>query len=95
MTAMHLQSGLLHGLISDSAYRTPQAVALVQGAQTLSYAALEREVAQFAAGGPGRREIIEHSLFTPSCGCGSLSEKNAERVLELLRGFCRIIGEKG
>ena len=50
MTAMHLQSGLLHGLISDSAYRTPQAVALVQGAQTLSYAALEREVAQFAAG---------------------------------------------
>ena len=53
------------------------------------------QVAQFAAGGPGRREIIEHSLFTPSCGCGSLSEKNAERVLELLRGFCRIIGEKG
>ena len=29
--------------------------------------------------------ILNQSLFTPSCGCGSLPEKTAERVLELTR----------
>lgn len=41
------------------------------------------------------REVTAHSLFTPSCGCGSLSEENTARVFELLRGFCGIIHKVG
>ncbi|MDR3568249.1 MAG: hypothetical protein P4L43_09505 [Syntrophobacteraceae bacterium] len=48
----------------------------------------------FAAGKMSLQELKEHSLFSPSCGCGSLSEARSERVLELLRGFCRIIGKQ-
>jgi hypothetical protein len=29
------------------------------------------------------RTLLDHSLFTPSCGCGSLSEPLAERVLTM------------
>ena len=46
---------------------------------------------EFAAGRMTIRELIAQSLFTPSCGCGSLSEEQAARVLALLRGFCGII----
>ncbi len=28
-------------------------------------------------------EVLEHSIITPSCGCGSLTEELAEKVLEL------------
>ncbi len=36
-------------------------------------------------------EILAHSLFTPACGCGSLTEDCAARVLDLLKGFCGIV----
>ncbi|MGC8490519.1 MAG: hypothetical protein ACP5SH_02165 [Syntrophobacteraceae bacterium] len=55
-----------------------------------------RWTAQVSALAPERTaDIVSHSLFTPSCGCGSLSEEQAVRVLELLRGFCRIIRKQG
>jgi hypothetical protein len=53
------------------------------------------QVEELTASGLSSRDLLEHSLFTPSCGCGSLTEKRAERVLELLRGFCGIIGKRG
>jgi methionine synthase II (cobalamin-independent) len=49
------------------------------------------QVSEFAAGDVTIEEVIAHSLFTPSCGCGSLPEECAELVLNLLKGFCRII----
>jgi hypothetical protein len=30
-----------------------------------------------------RERILAHSLFTPTCGCGTLSEADAERVVEV------------
>jgi methionine synthase II (cobalamin-independent) len=36
-------------------------------------------------------KILAQSLFTPSCGCGSLPEEAAERVLQLNREFGEII----
>ncbi len=53
------------------------------------------QVGELAAGKMSLREVVAHSLFTPSCGCGSLSEDHAARVLELLREFCRIIRKEG
>jgi hypothetical protein len=47
-----------------------------------------------AAGGLSLRQIVSHSLFTPGCGCGSLTEAQAARVIELLEGFCEIIGKE-
>lgn len=41
--------------------------------------------------GTDLKDILAHSLFTPSCGCGSLSEEMAERVLALTRGVGDII----
>ncbi len=48
-----------------------------------------------AAGGLSLSQVLSHSLFTPSCGCGSLTEAQAARVIELLDGFCAIIGKEG
>ncbi len=39
----------------------------------------------------GFEKILANSLFTPGCGCGSLTEECTRRVLDLLKGFCRII----
>jgi hypothetical protein len=47
-----------------------------------------RELVQ---GGMGLEKILAHSLFTPACGCGSLTEDGAARVLDLLKGFCGIM----
>ena len=44
------ESTLLHELISLSAQRTPQALALTHGAASLTYAALSTQVARFASG---------------------------------------------
>ena len=44
------ESTLLHELISLSAQRTPQALALTHGAASLTYAALSKQVTQFASG---------------------------------------------
>ncbi len=38
--------------------------------------------------------IMRHSLFTPSCGCGSLPQEAADRVHELLIGFRQIVCAK-
>ena len=48
-------------------------------------------IRELAAGKMKIEEVIAHSLFTPSCGCGSLPEDYAARVLDLLRSFSRII----
>jgi hypothetical protein len=52
------------------------------------------QVEALSAGRLSYREVIAHSLFTPGCGCGSLTEEQTARVLELLRGFCGIIGKQ-
>ena len=39
------------------------------------------------AGKMQMEELIAHSLFTPSCGCGSLPENDAEKVSICLRVF--------
>jgi hypothetical protein len=49
------------------------------------------QVRELAAGDMGFEKILAHSLFTPSCGCGSLTEDCAVRVLDLLKGFCAIM----
>lgn len=36
-------------------------------------------------------EILAHSIFTPSCGCGSLSEEKTEKVLYLLKESGRVL----
>jgi hypothetical protein len=36
-------------------------------------------------------KILSQSLFTPSCGCGSLGEASAERVLDLTSGLSRLL----
>jgi hypothetical protein len=51
------------------------------------------QVREFASNDMSVAEILSQSLFTPGCGCGSLPEKAADRVLELLLGFSRIIGK--
>jgi len=43
---------------------------------------LER-IGQLVTPSISRSRILSQSLFTPSCGCGSLSEIEAERVLQL------------
>lgn len=49
------------------------------------------QIRELAAGEMEIEEVIAHSFFTPSCGCGSLPEDYAARVLDLLKGFCRTI----
>jgi hypothetical protein len=44
-----------------------------------------------AAFGLSRSELLAQSLITPSCGCGSLSEGWAERVVELCSEVSRLI----
>jgi hypothetical protein len=49
------------------------------------------QVRQLAADAMEIEQIIAGSLFTPACGCGSLTTDLAQRVLDLLGGFCRIV----
>jgi len=46
---------------------------------------------QLCGRGIALKDILSHSLFTPSCGCGSLTEEMAERVLTLTHGIGEII----
>jgi len=39
----------------------------------------------------GLGKLLAHSLFTPGCGCGSLTEDLTARVLDLLKEFCAIV----
>jgi len=52
------------------------------------------QMRELAAGEIAIEQIIAHSLFTPSCGCGSLPEDSTARVLDLLQGFSRIIRQE-
>lgn len=47
-----------------------------------------------SAAGIGFDEILAHSLFTPSCGCGSLTEDDTAKALGLLRDLCGIIRQR-
>ncbi|MCU0589466.1 MAG: hypothetical protein MUF52_15095 [Syntrophobacteraceae bacterium] len=50
-----------------------------------------QEVQPLLTGEGSLGTLLEHSLFTPSCGCGSLSESMAERVLFMTRDLGRIM----
>ncbi len=52
------------------------------------------QMRELAAGEMALEQILAHSLFTPSCGCGCLPENSAARVLDLLQGFNRIIRQQ-
>jgi methionine synthase II (cobalamin-independent) len=49
------------------------------------------EVQPLLSTGLSLSKLLDHSLFTPSCGCGSLSEPMAERVLNLTRELGQIM----
>ncbi|MFO7838052.1 MAG: hypothetical protein R6X08_00970 [Desulfosalsimonadaceae bacterium] len=54
----------------------------------------EKEMSQVEALGFDRSAILEKSLVTPSCGTGSLSFADAERVLKLTRELSDMIREE-
>lgn len=54
----------------------------------------EEQAGSLFAGEIPFKEVLTRSLFTPSCGCGSLPEPSTAKVLELLSGFRRIMVEK-
>lgn len=39
-------------------------------------------------------KVLEHSLFTPSCGCGSLNQTDADRVFEMTLSLSRRLTQK-
>lgn len=51
------------------------------------------QVREFVSGEMSVEDVLRQSIFTPSCGCGSLPEEATNKVLELLTGFSRIIGK--
>jgi hypothetical protein len=55
----------------------------------------KKQALDLAAGEMSMEEILVHSIFTPSCGCGSLPEDDAAKVLQLLEGFCKLVGTSG
>ena len=55
-----------------------------ESSQSLANLWLER-IEQLVTPTVSRSKILSQSLFTPSCGCGSLSESVAERVVQLTR----------
>ena len=55
---------------------------------------LEEAAAPFARNGLPFRDIITHSLLTPSCSLANLSEEGAERTLELLTDLSAEIKKK-
>lgn len=52
------------------------------------------QIQQLAGSGVPLETILSQSLFTPSCGCGSLTEQTAEKVLALTRGLGEIMRAK-
>jgi hypothetical protein len=63
--------------------QTPESLAQMWAGQVRQLASEEMPV----------EKILSQSLFTPSCGCGSLTESAAEKVLALLEGFCRVVAK--
>ncbi|MFH1767724.1 MAG: hypothetical protein ABH858_01000 [Candidatus Omnitrophota bacterium] len=44
--------------------------------------------------GVDKTNLLKRAVFTPSCGTGSLSERSAERAIELLKGVSLLYREK-
>ncbi len=57
-------------------------------------AKLAAQVNELASEDMPAEKIISQSIITPSCGCGSMSESAAERVLELVSATSRIVAGK-
>ncbi|MEN6438386.1 MAG: hypothetical protein ABFD97_07370 [Syntrophobacter sp.] len=74
----NLAWGIVPTLDQDAlAVETVESLALTWSAQ----------VAELASGDMPAGKIVSQSLLTPSCGCGSLPEASAEKVLDLLSGL--------
>jgi hypothetical protein len=50
-----------------------------------------KELEQLVSPEVSLQKILSQSLFTPSCGCGSLPELMAERVVQLTRELSTIM----
>ncbi len=61
-----------------------------ESSQSLANLWLER-IEQLVTATVSRSKILSQSLFTPSCGCGSLSEVTAERVVQLTKELGHIM----
>ena len=57
-------------------------------------AKLEHYIGQLCEKNIDRRKIINSSLITPSCGCGTLSADGAESVIEMCVKFSQLAKEK-
>lgn len=57
-------------------------------------AKLTAQVSELASDDMPAEKILSQSIITPSCGCGSMSESLAERVLELVNATSRIVANK-
>ncbi|GKT07906.1 hypothetical protein [Desulforhabdus sp. TSK] len=67
----------------------PEAI-LQETAESLSERWL-REIQPLVAPGLPLQKILSQSLFTPSCGCGSLPEPLAEKVIQLTGSLSKIM----
>jgi hypothetical protein len=65
-------------------------VILRESSQGLANRWLER-IEELVTPSVSRSKILSQSLFTPSCGCGCLSETAAERVVQLTRQLGQIM----
>ncbi|HQN18807.1 MAG TPA: hypothetical protein PKV86_06705 [Syntrophobacteraceae bacterium] len=61
-----------------------------ENAENLANLWLDR-IQQLVSPSVSRSAILAQSLFTPSCGCGSLPEKTAERVVQLTQELGQIM----
>lgn len=52
------------------------------------------QIEELSGEGVSLETILRQSLFTPSCGCATMSESDAERVVELTRELSKIIKER-
>ncbi|PIZ15534.1 hypothetical protein COY52_09520 [Candidatus Desantisbacteria bacterium CG_4_10_14_0_8_um_filter_48_22] len=48
---------------------------------------LDKALKSLAGKGVDRNTVLKNSLFTPSCGMGTLDEKDSTKILELCRGI--------
>ncbi|MFH1283758.1 MAG: methionine synthase [bacterium] len=51
---------------------------------------LKKSQDKLASTGVNKNNIVEKTILTPACGTGSLSEKAAERIIDLLNGVSEI-----
>ncbi|MCE5333467.1 MAG: hypothetical protein LLG06_02650, partial [Desulfobacteraceae bacterium] len=53
----------------------------------------KRQALELAGSDVSLSKVLEHSIFTPSCGCGSLPEDMSLKVLDLLRESGKILAQ--